>query len=87
MWSSLLNKPQQGAYFWLDCSHLQNVPVEWDNEVERKRNHNLLLPKDKYASMEKTNKLEHTNSPQECIGKWNSRILELPQVRECRFQE
>ena len=42
--SDVLNKPKQGAYFRLDCSHLQNVPVEYDNKVECKQTHPFLLP-------------------------------------------
>ena len=45
MWADILNKPKQGAAFRLDRSHLQNVPVDYDDEVERKRTHPSLLPK------------------------------------------
>ena len=55
MWPDVINKPKQGISFWLDCSHLQNVPVEWDNEVEHKRNHPLLLHKYEQASLDKSN--------------------------------
>ena len=44
MWADILNKPKQGAAFRLDRSHLQNVPVAYDDEVERKSTHPSLLP-------------------------------------------
>ena len=58
MWHDILNKPKQGTYFLLDHSHLQNVPVEYYNEVERNRTHPLLLPKYEQASVYKSNKAE-----------------------------
>ena len=50
MWSDVLNNTKQGTSFQLDRRHLQNVPVEYNNEVERKRTYPLLLLKDKQAS-------------------------------------
>ena len=43
MWCDILNKPKQGAPYRLDCSHLMNVPVDYDEEVECKANHLTLL--------------------------------------------
>ena len=43
MWCDILNKPKQGNLYRLDCSHLVNVPVYYDNEVEQKANHPALL--------------------------------------------
>ena len=51
MWCDVFNNPKQGAYFRLHRSHLQNVPVEYNNKVERKRTHNLPLPKDEQSSL------------------------------------
>ena len=48
MWADVLNKPKQGKGFRMDHSHLMNVPVDYDKEVERKNTHPRLLPaKDK----------------------------------------
>ena len=44
MWADVLNKPKQGKGFRLDRSHLMNVPVDYDDEVERKATHPDLLP-------------------------------------------
>ena len=44
MWADVLNKPKQGKGFRLDRSHLMNVPVDYDDEVERKATHPGLLP-------------------------------------------
>ena len=87
MWCDVFNKPKQGAYFRLDRSHLQNVPVEYNNEVEHKRTHNLSLPKDEQDSLEKSNKSKHMHSLQECVGGWYLRISEFLRVRDCKFQE
>ena len=87
MWSSLLNKPQQGAYFWLDCSHLQNVPVEYDKEMERKRTHSLLLPKDEQSCLDTAKESNQTHSPHECVGEQNQMISAVPRARDCKFQE
>ena len=45
IWSDVLNKPKQGTYFRLNHSNLQNVPVEYDNVVNRKWTYPLILPK------------------------------------------
>ena len=44
MWSNILNKPKQGPPFKKDRSILMNVPVDYDDEVERKATHPGLLP-------------------------------------------
>jgi hypothetical protein len=44
MWSDVLNKPKQGNPYRVDRSHLMNVPVDYDDEQERKRTHPALLP-------------------------------------------
>ena len=41
-WCDILNKPKQGAPYWLDHSHFMNVPVDYDDKVERKANHPAL---------------------------------------------
>ena len=43
MWCDILNNPKQGAPSIQDCSHLMNVPVDYDDKVERKANHPTLL--------------------------------------------
>jgi hypothetical protein len=43
MWADVLNKPKQGAAFRLDCSHLINVPVDYDDDVERSKTRPKLL--------------------------------------------
>ena len=45
MWCDILNKPKQGVSYRLDRSHLMNVPVEYDDDVERKLTHPALLDK------------------------------------------
>ncbi len=46
MWADVLTKPKQGAPFRLDRSHLMNIPINYDDDVERSKTHPLLLPKD-----------------------------------------
>ena len=46
MWADVLNKPKQGRPFRLDRSHLMNVPLDYNDEYERKRTHPELLPQD-----------------------------------------
>ena len=45
MWCDILNKPKQGASYRLNRSHLMNVPVEYDDDVERRLTHLALLNK------------------------------------------
>ena len=47
MWTDILNKPEQGMDFCKDRASLMNVPVDYDGEVERKKTHLLLLPREK----------------------------------------
>ena len=44
MWDDVLNKQNQGKGFRTDRSHLMNIPVEYDDEVEQRHTHPLLLP-------------------------------------------
>jgi hypothetical protein len=46
MWADVLTKPKQGAPFCLDRSHLMNILINYDDNVERSKTHPLLLPKD-----------------------------------------
>ena len=43
MQSDMLTKPQQGKAFREFCSHLMNVPKNYDDEVERLNTHPDLL--------------------------------------------
>ena len=43
MWCDILNKPKQGAPYWLDHSHFMNVPVYYDYEVDHNATHPTLL--------------------------------------------
>jgi hypothetical protein len=43
MWADVLNKPKQGAAFRLDRSHLMNVPMDYDDDIERSKTHPKLL--------------------------------------------
>ena len=45
MWCDILNKPKQGASYRLDRSHLMNVLIEYDDDVERRLTHPALLDK------------------------------------------
>ena len=41
----MLTKPKQGNPFKKDRALLQNVPIDYDDKVERKRSHPALLPR------------------------------------------
>ena len=43
MWADVLNKPKQGASIRLDRSHLVNVPIDYDNNIDRTKTHPKLL--------------------------------------------
>ena len=45
MWVGMLTKPKQGTPFKKDRALLQNVPIDYDDKVERKRTHPVLLPR------------------------------------------
>jgi len=45
MWSDVLTKPLQGRMWCVMRSNLMNVPVDYDDEAERKDTHPDLLPK------------------------------------------
>ena len=44
MWADVNTKPVQGALFRIFRSEMMGVPVEYDDDVERRRTHPLLLP-------------------------------------------
>ena len=44
MWSDVNTKPKQGRQFRVLRSELMNVPVDYDDEAERKITHPDLLP-------------------------------------------
>jgi hypothetical protein len=46
MWANFLTKPKQGAPFCLNRSHLMNIPINYNDDVECSKTHPLLLPKD-----------------------------------------
>ena len=43
MWCDILNKKNQVSPYRLDVSHLMNIPVDYDDGVERKATHPALL--------------------------------------------
>ena len=43
MWCDIHNNPKQGTPYRLNRSHLMNVPVDYDDEVECKATHPVLL--------------------------------------------
>ena len=45
MWTDILNNPEKGMKFRKDIGALMNVHVDYDDEVERKKNNPLILPK------------------------------------------
>ena len=53
MWTNVLNKPEQSVKFRLDRAELMNVPVDYDDDVERRRTHPKLLSHDDQADMVK----------------------------------
>ena len=53
MWTNVLNKPEQGAKFRLDRAELMNVPVDYDDDVERRWTHPKLLSRDDQVDMVK----------------------------------
>lgn len=46
MKADILTKPKQGKGFRVDRGELMNVPVDYDDEIERMRTHPALLPRD-----------------------------------------
>jgi hypothetical protein len=46
MWANVLTKLKQGGPFCLDHSYLMNIPINYDDNVERTKTHPLLLPQD-----------------------------------------
>ena len=45
MWADVLKKPKQEEDFFLDCSQIMNVSIDYDDEVKRKQTNPRLLPK------------------------------------------
>ena len=43
MWCDIPDKPKQGAPYRLERNHLMNVSVDYDNQVELKDTHPMLL--------------------------------------------
>ena len=70
MWTDILNKAEQGMKFCKDIAALMNVSVYYDDEVERKKTHPLILPREKKNGWRKHDSLlRNKNSQQECVGK------------------
>ena len=44
MWSDIMTKAKQGKPFYVMRSHAMNVPVDYDDEIERRNTHPSLLP-------------------------------------------
>ena len=44
MWADVNTKPVQGMLFRIFRSDMMGVPVEYDDDVDRRRTHPLLLP-------------------------------------------
>ena len=47
IWTDILKNPDQGMNFCKDRAALMNVPVNYNDEFERKKTHLLLLSRDK----------------------------------------
>ena len=45
MWDDVNTKPVQGELFRIQRHHMMGVPINYDDDVERRRTHVLLLPK------------------------------------------
>ena len=45
MWANVNTKPVQGELFRIQRHHMMGVPINYDDNVERRRTHALLLPK------------------------------------------
>jgi hypothetical protein len=46
MWANVLTKPKQGGPLRLNCSHVMNIPINYDDNIKRTKTHPLLLPQD-----------------------------------------
>ena len=51
MWADVITKPKQGGPFCLDGSHLMNISIDYNDEVERTNTYPLLLPKNKRPAL------------------------------------
>ena len=45
MWADVNNKPVQGQLFRTFRHHMMGIPIDYDDDVERRRTHPMLLPK------------------------------------------
>ena len=45
MWADVKTKPTQGKRFLVMCGEVMGVSAEYDDDVERRRTHPLLMPK------------------------------------------
>ena len=68
MWCDVLTKPKQGPTFRLDRSHQMNVPMDYDDDVERTRTHPYLVPEEYLYNLAIAIRQTST-SPQEFVGK------------------
>ena len=64
MWSDVLNKPKHGTPFKKDRAMLMNVPLKYDDELEFKNTHPLLLPKEDSLGAIETKK---SNAPSRSV--------------------
>ena len=70
MWTDILNHPEEGMKFCRYRPYLMNVPVDYNDEIERNKTHQLHLPREKYNKWRKYDfLLSNKHSPQECVGK------------------
>ena len=54
MWADMNTKPTQGKLFRTQRSKVMGVPVDYDDEVERRNTHPLLLPPQEAERISKT---------------------------------
>ena len=45
MWADVNTKPVQGELFWIFRHHMRGVPIDCDDNAERRKTHPRLLPK------------------------------------------
>ena len=63
MWSDILNKPKQGKVFHEFGGHLMNVAKDYDDDVEHRNTHPLLLPAEENTSSSVSETLKHIVRP------------------------
>ena len=44
IWDAVNTKPVQGGLYRIFCHQMMGVPIEYDDDVERRRTYPLLLP-------------------------------------------